>query len=174
MSLQSRIFREEVHRFARSCDDLFLLQTLPRHPSQFLRGEGTTPRGGLPLKRHHARFIPCLAFGFSLVLLFACLTCFAQTVSPITSSGLNTRVSPPSTLPSGKVQYDITGGTRPGGGANLFHSFGEFGVPNNNIANFLNDSGLATSNILGRVTGGNISNIFGAIQTQDSGARTSS
>ena len=27
---------------------------------------------------------------------------------------------------------------------NLFHSFGEFGVPNNNIANFLNDSGLAT------------------------------
>src|ERR1043165_9807734 len=56
-------------------------------------------------------------------------------------------------------------GTRPGGGANLFHSFGEFGVPNNNIANFLNDSGLATSNILGRVTGGNLSSIFGTIQT---------
>ena len=37
--------------------------------------------------------------------------------------------------------------------------------PTNNIANFLNDSGLATSNILGRVTGGNISNIFGTIQT---------
>ena len=35
----------------------------------------------------------------------------------------------------------------------LFHSFGDFNVPNNNIANFLNDSGLATSNILGRVTG---------------------
>ena len=113
----------------------------------------------------HLRLIPCLTFGFSLVLLFACLTSFAQTVPPITSSGLNTRVSPPSTLPSGKVQYDITGGTRPGGGANLFHSFGEFGVPNNNIANFLNNSGLATSNILGRVTGGNISNIFGTIQT---------
>jgi filamentous hemagglutinin family protein len=53
---------------------------------------------------------------------------------------------------------------------NLFHSFGEFGVPNNNIANFLNDSGLATSNILGRVTGGSISNIFGAIQTQGFGS----
>jgi filamentous hemagglutinin family protein len=53
---------------------------------------------------------------------------------------------------------------------NLFHSFGEFGVPNNNIANFLNDSGLATSNILGRVTGGNISNIFGTIQTQGFGS----
>ena len=37
----------------------------------------------------------------------------------------------------------------------LFHSFGDFNVPNNNIANFLNNSGLATSNILGRVTGGN-------------------
>ena len=113
----------------------------------------------------HLRSIPFLTFGFSLVLLFASLTSFAQTVPPITSSGLNTRVSPPSTLPSGKVQYDITGGTRPGGGANLFHSFGDFNVPNNNIANFLNNSGLATSNILGRVTGGNLSNIFGTIQT---------
>jgi len=116
------------------------------------------------LKQQHVRLIPCLAFGFSLVLLFT-LTSFAQTVPPITSSGLNTRVSSPSTLPSGKVQYDITGGTRPGGGVNLYHSFGDFNVPTNNIANFLNDSGLATSNILGRVTGGNLSSIFGTIQT---------
>ncbi|MDF2460162.1 MAG: hypothetical protein K0S79_2578, partial [Nitrospira sp.] len=65
--------------------------------------------------------------------------------------------------------YDITGGTRPGGGANLFHSFGNFNVPNNNIANFLNDSALPTTNILGRVTGGNISNIFGMIQTTNFG-----
>ncbi len=86
---------------------------------------------------------------------------------PIDSSGLNTHVSAPITLPSTQTQYDITGGTRPGGagGTNLFHSFGDFNVPTNNIANFLNDSGLATSNILGRVTGGNISNIFGTIQT---------
>ncbi|MDE3041970.1 MAG: filamentous hemagglutinin N-terminal domain-containing protein, partial [Nitrospirota bacterium] len=48
---------------------------------------------------------------------------------------------------------------------NRFHSFGDFNVPSNNIANFFNNSGLATSNILGRVTGGNISNIFGTIQT---------
>ncbi|HSN05652.1 MAG TPA: filamentous hemagglutinin N-terminal domain-containing protein [Nitrospira sp.] len=59
----------------------------------------------------------------------------------------------------------MTGGTRPGGGTNLFHSFGNFNVPNNNVANFLNETGLPTSNILGRVTGGNISNIFGMIQT---------
>ncbi len=81
---------------------------------------------------------------------------------PITSSGLNTHISGPIPV-GGKTQYDITGGTR--AGANLFHSFGDFNVPNNTIANFQNDTGLATSNILGRVTGGSVSNIFGTIQT---------
>ena len=101
--------------------------------------------------------------------------------SPITSSGLNTQVNLALNPPVGKTQYDITGGTRPGGGSNLFHSFGEFNVPNNNIANFLNSgsvdlagnalpAGLQTSNILARVTGtdGNhptLSSIYGAIQT---------
>jgi filamentous hemagglutinin family protein len=61
--------------------------------------------------------------------------------------------------------YDITGGTRPGNGPNLFHSFGNFSVGVNNTANFVNNTGLPTTNILGRVTGGNISNIFGTIQT---------
>jgi filamentous hemagglutinin family protein len=93
-------------------------------------------------------------------------TALAQVPAPpITSSGLNTRVSAPTTLPSGQVNYNITGGTRPGGGTNLFHSFGNFNVPTNNVANFLNETALPTSNILGRVTGGNISNIFGTIQT---------
>src|SRR5215470_5964987 len=103
-------------------------------------------------------------FGFSLVLAFN-QTSLVQAAAPITPSGLNTQVNLSQTPPAGKTQFDITGGTRPGGGSNLFHSFGQFNVPNNNIANFLNDSGLATSNILGRVTGGNISNIFGTIQT---------
>src|SRR5215469_7232568 len=103
-------------------------------------------------------------FGFSLVLAFN-QTSLVQAAAPITPSGLNTQVNLSQTPPAGKTQFDITGGTRPGGGPNLFHSFGQFNVPNNNIANFLNDSGLATSNILGRVTGGNISNIFGTIQT---------
>src|SRR5215472_486283 len=108
-------------------------------------------------------------FGFSLVLAFN-PTSLVQAAAPITPSGLNTQVNLSQTPPAGKTQFDITGGTRPGGGVNLFHSFGDFNVPNNDIANFLNDSGLATSNILGRVTGGNLSTIFGTIQTTGFGS----
>ncbi len=89
---------------------------------------------------------------------------YGQVPPPITSSGLNTQVSAPVNGSGGAVQHNITGGTRPGGGPNLFHSFGEFGVPTNNIANFLNDAALPTANILSRVTGGNPSNILGTIQ----------
>jgi filamentous hemagglutinin family protein len=113
----------------------------------------------------HLRLIPFLVFVFLVLLPFAYPPISIQAASPITASGLNTQVSPAVPLPSGQTQYNITGGTRPGGGTNLFHSFGDFNVPTNNIANFLNNSGLATSNILGRVTGGNLSNIFGIIQT---------
>ena len=91
----------------------------------------------------------------------------AQTSAPITPSGLDTQVTLSSVPTSGNAQYEITGGTR--AGANLFHSFGDFNVPNNNIANFLNDSQLTTSNILGRVTGGNPSSILGTIQTTNFG-----
>jgi filamentous hemagglutinin family protein len=98
-----------------------------------------------------------------LYLLTSDMGASAQ-VPPITPSGLNTQVSGPIAV-GAQTQYNITGGTRPGGGTNLFHSFGNFNVPNNNIANFLNETGLPTSNILGRVTGGNLSSIFGTIQT---------
>ena len=47
----------------------------------------------------------------------------------------------------------------------MFNSFGVFNIGSGDTANFSNDSGLATSNILGRVTGGQISNVFGTIQT---------
>ena len=108
------------------------------------------------------RFVHHFIFGLFLLLVIPYSVSLAQT---ITSSGLDTAVSAPIHLPSGQTHFDITGGARPGGGTNLFHSFGDFNVPNNNVANFLNDSGLATSNILGRVTGGDVSNIFGTIQT---------
>lgn len=98
-------------------------------------------------------------FGLLPLLLWAPVS-QAQTTS-ITSSGLNTQVS----HVAGQQNYDITGGTRPGNGTNLFHSFGDFSVGTDQAARFLNDSGLATTNILSRVTGGNPSSIFGEINT---------
>ena len=109
------------------------------------------------------------------LLLIPCLPGISQAqvpppTGPITSSGLNTIVTT-----NGNV-HDITGGRRPGGasGTNLFHSFGEFGVPANNIANFLNETALPTTNILARVTGTNgnnptLSSIYGTIRTTDFG-----
>ena len=92
----------------------------------------------------------------------------AQTAAPITSSGLNTQITLSTTPSTSTAQYNITGGTR--AGSNLFHSFGEFSVPSSTIANFLNESGSTTANILGRVTGGNVSNILGTIQTTGFGS----
>jgi filamentous hemagglutinin family protein len=84
-------------------------------------------------------------------------------MDPITPSGLTTQVTLSSSPPPDTVQYDITGGTR--AGTNLFHSFGDFNVPRHTIANFLNEAGVPTTNILGRVTGGQASTILGTIQT---------
>jgi|CXWL01.1.fsa_nt_gi filamentous hemagglutinin family protein len=121
--------------------------------------------------RGHKIVTPCKALKLTWLIIMGCVVgnAFAQT-APITSSGLNTQVNLSSTPPTGTLQYDITGGTRPGGGPNLFHSFNEFGVPSNHIANFLNETKLPTENILARVTGEHASNIFGTIQTKDFGS----
>lgn len=58
--------------------------------------------------------------------------------------------------------FNITGGQLSGDGANLFHSFSQFGLDQNQIANFLSNPNI--QNILGRVTGGNASIINGLIQ----------
>ncbi len=57
-------------------------------------------------------------------------------------------------------QFNIEGGTH--NGANLFHSFDKFNVNSGQTANFVTTPD--TSNILGRVTGGNASYINGLIQ----------
>src|SRR5438093_9047937 len=68
--------------------------------------------------------------------------------------------------------YDITGGTRSDNktGPNLFHSFQTFGLAGGETANFKTD-GYATSNIIGRVTGGPgaTSYIYGTINTLEFG-----
>ncbi|EGJ34924.1 hemagglutination activity domain protein [Moorena producens 3L] len=59
-------------------------------------------------------------------------------------------------------RFDIDGGTQSGDGSNLFHSFQEFGLDQDQIVNFLSQPGI--KNILNRVTGGNASVINGLIQ----------
>ncbi len=102
----------------------------------------------------------------SLVLIGCMLaSAIAQVNTIITGDGtLGTSVT------SNAGSHDIIGGTRPGNGSNLFHSLSQFSVGEGDIANFLNDSGLATENILNRVTGGDASDIFGTIQTTGFGA----
>jgi hypothetical protein len=87
--------------------------------------------------------IPWLLLPFITIWCYGVppLTAQAQVKPPantsITSSGLHTKVRAPTTLPNSKVNYDITSGTRPGNGTNLFHSVGQFRIATNNIANFL-------------------------------------
>ena len=58
--------------------------------------------------------------------------------------------------------FDIQGGSLSNDGANLFHSFQEFGIDSDQVANFLATPDLR--NILGRVIGENPSIIDGLIQ----------
>lgn len=82
-------------------------------------------------------------------------------ITPTTGAG-----SLGTTVTSTGHTLQITGGTRPDNGTNLFHSFDQFNVGRPDTAQFLNTTpSLHTSNILGRVTGGNPSSIFGTIDT---------
>ena len=65
-------------------------------------------------------------------------------------------------------QLDITGGSLSGDGRNLFHSFQQFGLNPEQIANFISNPNI--QNILGRVTGGDVSIINGLIQVSGSNA----
>ncbi|MEH2234977.1 CHAT domain-containing protein [Nostoc sp.] len=79
----------------------------------------------------------------------------AQKIVPATD-GTNTIVTP-----NGN-RLDISGGTTSRDGVNLFHSFQQFGIQPEQIANF--QTSPALQNILGRITGGNASIINGLIQ----------
>ncbi len=66
------------------------------------------------------------------------------------------------TLSTSGNTTNIAGGTRPGGGPNLFHSFNQFSVGAGDVASFVNPGGV--SNVISRVIGGSPSNINGTVQ----------
>ncbi len=92
----------------------------------------------------------------ALTLILGILAPTPVNSQPITpaNDGTGTTVTPQGN------QFNIEGGTR--NGANLFHSFDQFNVNSGQTANFLTTPD--TSNILGRVTGGNASYINGLLQ----------
>ena len=62
---------------------------------------------------------------------------------------------------------EITGGTRPNNGTNLFHSFDFFTLGTSDIAHFMNNMQLQTTNIIARVIGGERSTIDGTLRTNN-------
>ena len=118
----------------------------------------------IPQRRNQARTVSvCIAAMVAgcVHLIAGTFTCLAQSTA-ITSSGLGTTVTQNGTT------YAISGGTRPGNGPNLFHSFSEFSVGTLNTARFQTTSlaqDVTVGNILARVTENNPSRIFGTIDS---------
>ncbi|MGB2925521.1 MAG: filamentous hemagglutinin N-terminal domain-containing protein, partial [Limnothrix sp.] len=96
-------------------------------------------------------------YKYSLSLLATLVTfsqpAIAQTITPA-PDGVGTLIQYRGNT------YNIGGGTQ--AGSNLFHSFQEFGLNPNEIANFLSNPDI--QNVVGRVVGGNPSVIQGLIQ----------
>ena len=90
----------------------------------------------------------------SSLLFSSCWLISESAIAQVTPDG-----SLSTTVDSAEAQFTINNGDR--AGDNLFHSFQDFSVPNNGSANFNNAADIV--NIFSRVTGGNISQIDGAI-----------
>ena len=103
------------------------------------------------IKRRTSKTYACL---LPFTLSFFPLIATAQPIIPDGSTQTNV-------TPQGN-SLNISGGQLSNNGANLFHSFSEFGVNSHQTANFLSSPSI--QNILGRVTGGNPSLINGLIQ----------
>ena len=102
-------------------------------------------------------FLPAMLV--SLVGLISTKPSLAQSITPEVAPAPGSTGT--TVTPTGN-RFDIGGGKLSGDGKNLFHSFSNFGLSQNQIANFLSQP--AIQNILGRVTGGNASVINGIIQ----------
>ena len=106
-------------------------------------------------------------------LHFALLTIFGAGIGAVAAIAINVPFATAQIQPAldgtgtqttnvGDAQIDITGGSLSSDRHNLFHSFEDFGLTQNQIANFLVDSDIQA--ILGRVVGGDASIIDGLIQ----------
>jgi filamentous hemagglutinin family protein len=118
------------------------------------------PRASLKSRRLQTRLLS------GLVLLQALLAVSqAAVTSAVTGDGtLGTTVTQSGTI------YDIMGGTRPGNGPNLFHSFDRFSVGTGDTARFSSSGQPGVVNILSRVTGGQPSTIDGGLRSEIAGA----
>lgn len=96
-----------------------------------------------------------ILFGASAIALSSPQRAIAQSITSAPDS-TDTRVNRDGN------RYDIDGGVRSRGGANLFHDFERFGLSRDEIANFLSNPDIR--NILARVSGGEASFIDGLIQ----------
>ncbi|MEM8637912.1 MAG: CHAT domain-containing protein [Cyanobacteria bacterium P01_G01_bin.54] len=99
--------------------------------------------------------LPFAVLGCLPLLMLNAPSAQTQTLLPATD-GIGTQI----TVEGDRI--DIHGGSLSGDGANLFHSFQEFGLSEAQIANFLSQPEI--ENILGRVVGGNPSVINGLLQ----------
>ena len=95
------------------------------------------------------------SFVLPLIIIAIAPTALAQSITPA-QDGTGTQVNREGDT------LDIHGGQLSDDGANLFHSFEQFGLSEGQIANFLSNPNI--ENILGRVVGGDASYINGLLQ----------
>lgn len=117
--------------------------------------------------RYQSRCHVGLARLLTLYLCASLVVPFSSSFAQVAPKAVNTRIVETTRIPhdlgtrttqvteptTNVTTTAITGGTRPGGGANLFHSFDFFTVGSKDIAHFQNDMMLPTTNIIARVIG---------------------
>ena len=96
--------------------------------------------------------------------LATCLVTNSLQINSVSAQQITSDETTGTTVTSDGNNFTIQNGTRNDG--NLFHSFQDFSVPSGGSAFFNNGNDI--SNILSRVTGGNISNIDGLIRANGS------